>query len=430
MSRHRVRECEAPPSQKTGRLGRARQSLALPASGTTAGGGRAGSILLALCLAVAAGCDHAAEQQLKFRDPWAEKRAALAEARKAKEALDHLAQPTPRCALAQTDVEFEPLLPGAIGRRAVTIRNVGDAPLVLTAAETSSPSLTVDPATAEIAPGDAAELTLAWTARAGEEPFTETATVATNDPRVPKLELTATGSVLRELALHPPSLVFERGRSDKSSELCAFVTSEIWDDFEIAAAETSLAEATWKLEPADRGDLRLLGAKSGYLITYTTPKGMDHGRYQHTLSLTAAPADGEPQQIELPVVCKVLRKVAVYGEGIDADGVIRFGVVEAGEPHRRQFTVKVHDENPDVGEVVLTAEPSYVQAKLTPQATAQGNLYRLQVTIPADAPLEVHRGDTAGRLTIEFGHPALEPLELGLEFVTHSTRLQHLTSAR
>ncbi|MAT68688.1 MAG: hypothetical protein CMJ58_04120 [Planctomycetaceae bacterium] len=378
--------------------------------------------LTALAVALFAapsGCNRSAEQERRFRDPWAERRAEVQRRLAEREAAENLAGPAPRLTWDKREIDFAELHSEGVGEQSLTISNTGDAPLELTQTAGSAGRIQVDPAEASVAPGEQIQLTLRRPASGGEGPFSETIELQTNDPRVPTLQLAASGVVLRRLTVMPPQIELPRIRSDEPAETIAFVVSDIWESFQLTDGETTLEGAAWTVEPAEPSELKLLGAKSGYLVTFTAPAGMQHGIYRHSLSFTATLPGGEPQRIETPVSCKVLRKVAVYGDGIDKDGVIRLGVLPVGKKHFRRFTVKIYDEDRNVGDVTISTKPEFLQARLAPRATAKGNVYSLEVTVPADAPEKVCRGATEGQVSVDFGRADLEPLTLGVEFTTH-----------
>jgi hypothetical protein len=115
----------------------------------------------------------------------------------------------------------------------------------------------------------------------------------------------------------------------------------------------------------------------------------------------------------------VLRRLAVYGEGIDDTGTINFGVLPCGVEHKLNFIVKVRDELSTLTVRDLHVTPDFIGVRLEPisDSSAPENLYRLTVTLPATASPCVYRVQRFGKIHFEFDHPRIIELTLAVDFV-------------
>jgi len=69
------------------------------------------------------------------------------------------------------------------------IRNIGDAPLTLTVGQTSCKCTLSEVESGAIPPGESTHVKIEWSAKADQGPFRQTATIHTNDPQQPDVEL-------------------------------------------------------------------------------------------------------------------------------------------------------------------------------------------------------------------------------------------------
>lgn len=225
------------------------------------------------------------------------------------------------------------------------------------------------------------------------------------------------------LAVDPPAFEAPRARPDRPTEMVVLVSSQRWDQFELTNLASSLPGLTWKLEPAEQGLLARFSAKSGWYIRTTLPANLPSGELQGkslTLEAVSSADERDIRRLEIPIHAKVLRRIAVYGQGIDERGTINFGVLPVGVEHQRKLTVKVNDPLSRLYVTNIAVSPDYLQASLKPigrDGDNTGNLYRLEVALPATAPVSVHQGERLGTIKLEFDHPRISALTLHADFV-------------
>ncbi len=332
---------------------------------------------------------------------------------------------------------FGVMAPHELKSHRFKVRNDGAAPLRLQKISTSCKCTLVQLPTEEILPGDEREIEIQWTSRQSGDTFSQTATIKTNDPENEILQLRVEGEVRNEIAVDPPMFYLPRTRLDRETTATVFVTSQRWGDFSIDDVESSLENLSWEITPASSTELDAVHASSGWKIEITLPKDLDEGNFRHALQLVVkknSPRGDQPnaesKQLEIPILGKVLRRIAVYGKNIDNQGTIHFGTLLTGKEHKLRFLVKVHDELPRLTLTDVQATPDFLEVQLQPYSKHEGsqNIYRLDVLLPATAPEGVHQAERLGQIRLAFDHPRIHELVMKVEFILHNSTLQSLSS--
>jgi len=298
------------------------------------------------------------------------------------------------------------------------VRNMGNLPLTLKRTD-DEPSLTVlSELPTTVQPGAAYQLQLQWLPAASVHSTSfAAATLLTNDPAARNVELKVSGKVRSQFLVDPPVLFAKRPRPDRTTEMQVVVCSQRWEQFELSEVTSDLSGLTWDLEPAEEKVLQKLNAQSGWLLTAHLPAGLPSGKVSDkslTLQVLPTASGQERQTLKIPIEANVLRRLAVYGGGIDKTGTIFMGVQPRGVAHRRKLVLKVLDEQKQLDLQKATSQPDFLNLELSPYEGGDGvgNLYQLEVEIPADAPEYVARGTQLGQIHLEFDHPRITELKL------------------
>lgn len=333
---------------------------------------------------------------------------------------DRTPETAPRASVLSPHHDFGEMSPFEVRSHVFHVRNHGDAPLTIEEGLANCKCTTSRLPEKPIPPGEEGEIEVQWTVRSTTEAFDQTAEYVTNDPKNRRLELRLTGRVLGEIYVDPPYFDAERSRPDQARSMAVTISSPLWDGFEVLSATPSLEGVECRLTPIEKSALPGDKTKSAWRLEATLPQQLPPGRFRETVSVQLQPNDAlqQPRRIEIPIVGSVLRQVAVYGKGIDGDGVVRFGVLEPLEEHRLKFLVKVHDSEPDLRVQEIKVSPEFLQVRLEPfqRGKGGGDLYHLDVIVPASAPPSVHQGNSIGQIELVFDHPRLEPLNLAVDF--------------
>lgn len=158
-------------------------------------------------------------------------------------------QPSPKAKCAEPSFHFGLMDPLTVGEHTFVIENAGETPLLLAGGKSSCKCTLSDLAQAEVAPGEAYEVTLRWNSGHASREFNQSATVITNDPQRPELQLRVSGEVRAVLAALPTSLPLGRLIPEEESRFQFAVYSQVWESMEIVEVKCSNEHFTGRVSP-------------------------------------------------------------------------------------------------------------------------------------------------------------------------------------
>ena len=318
--------------------------------------------------------------------------------------------------------DFDIMDPGQDGMHEFVLRNEGDSPLELEPGPTTCNCTMAELPERVIPAGKQGKVVVKWNTRYRPAEYFETASVLTNDPLNPKIRFIIRGRVRGQLGLDPPSLAFGKVSPDRPAMCEGIVYSQVWDHFVVEQIESSLPGLTWELEPAAPDALVRLQAKAGYRLRVTLPAEVPQGHFSHWMRLQVNQPAGRPRELpqyEVTLSGQVLRRLCVYGDGIDGTGVVYLGPTESGRGWRRKLLMKVRDPERELHVERIETTPPFLEARVSRRPTAAGSdpgLYDLEIEIPADAPDCLFMGFPSGQVRILTRHPRIPELALPVKF--------------
>lgn len=327
--------------------------------------------------------------------------------------------PRPRIVVPQPVYDFGRMNPLTMGTHDFEIRNEGNAPLELTPGTTTCKCTLSKITRRAIPPGESGTVRLTWNSGRKHRVYSHGATIHTNDIFKETIDLRIEGTVHVLLATSPEELVLPRVEPDAPAAIHSVIYSQIWEAFSIEDVSCSLEGATLQIEAADDQTLGSLEAKSGHHITVTVPGGLPPGHFQGEVHLKVLPKGStESESLDVPLSGNVIRRLAVYGPGIDSTGTVDMGILALRQGLKRRLLMKVRDHRPDIVIKGIEAGPDFLQVNVTPHraATEATGLYYLEIVIPDDAPECAFRGSKLGQIRLAIDHPRIENLTLKARF--------------
>ena len=314
----------------------------------------------------------------------------------------------------------------AEGTHAFVIRNRGGGPLELALGEASDASVRGEVRPAVVPPGQAGEVRVTWTTAASQPAYVAGVLVETNDPSHREIRLTVRGTVRVQIAAEPKQPTIPAIEPGQAASFSTLVYSQSSSLLPLPQATCSIAGAACTLTPAPADRLARVQAESGYLVSVTLPPDMPSGPFQGVLHVAARAMTGglhEPLPLDIPFSGRVLRRLAVYGAGVEEPGIVDLGMHPSGRGYRHRLLLKVRDEDPRLNLVRAEFKPEFLQASLAPAGTdGKEHLYHLDITIPADAPQCSYRGVSLGNMRLVFAHPRIPELALRLSLAVMPPR--------
>ncbi len=178
---------------------------------------------------------------------------------------------------------------------------------------------------------------------------------------------------------------------------------------------------TWRLQPAEKKDIEPFIARSGYRLRVTLPDDLPDGGFSESIRLTAKPAEAgqRPRSFQVSVQGSVDGRLSLYGGKLDADKILRLGVLQPGEAARALVLMKINDDRPTLAVKQIEAEPSFLRVKVArlESRTAKAGVYRIEVEVPPDAPACDFAGLHEGVIRLKTDHPRLPAIALRVDLV-------------
>jgi hypothetical protein len=307
----------------------------------------------------------------------------------------------------------------ASGRHEFVVRNAGDAPLQLRPGGTTCKCTLAELPRDAVPPGGEARVALHWNTGERTGPFTHGATVWTNDPQRPSVQLQVTGRVLAPVQFDRPHVVFnDVGRNEMATD-DVLLYSQLWEAFEIVRVEGSHAALAWDVEPAGRQPLDDALARCGYRVRVRLDAQQLRGKhFVESLVLTVRPVlpDGPEQQISLMVTGNVASRAELFGRTLNDARVMDVGHVRRGHEYRERLVLLVRDAPQfEITRVQLRPQWVHVSVSELPGATA-AKRYTVEVVIPGDAPAAHHTGLEAAEVLLHTNLPELPVLRFYVSF--------------
>lgn len=298
----------------------------------------------------------------------------------------------PRAVLVDGVFDLGVLHPGEMKSHKFTVRNEGTAPLILELGSTTCKCTLADLGGSRlVAPGATTEIALEWHAETPQFRFRQGATIKTNDPAQPTLELVGEGSVRMKFGSLPETAHLPDVPRNAYRELRLLVYSQAFPDVTVTRLESSLPKVRAELSPQVPADLPIQEPRFvNELIVRIDPQDKP-GHFEGTIRLDyrgRLPNGNEESGVfEVPISYDVVGDMSLHGRDVVARTLLFGGVpAEAGA----KKTAYIHLRG-SVGETELSIAritPDFLQARLLPRQRLTPTMVRvpIEIAIPAGAP--------------------------------------------
>ncbi|SRR5579875_298011 len=285
------------------------------------------------------------------------------------------AGPQPHIAAPAPSYDFGTVLEGTPVKHEFTIRNTGQADLIIGHVQTSCGCTVAQSDKKRLAPGEETQLPVTFDTRHERGHASRRIDVYTNDPQTPDLALEIQGVVRRESEATPDEVVFDAVRKETEQSREVAITYNGKDrNFKITKVSNSNPNIAVTQEP-------------GLKLRVALRKTMPPGPFQDTIEVATT---GRP--VEIPVYGRIV------GDLVTEPAQVSFGILPHGQGAMRIVRLTNNGPRPVAIKEVSTTSPGVV-AKVEP--VAAGKEYKITLQLRKGYP----DGQLHGQLVITTDDP-------------------------
>ncbi len=290
------------------------------------------------------------------------------------------AGPQPHMVAPAPNYDFGTVLEGDPVKHEFTIKNTGQADLVIGHVQTSCGCTVAQSDKKRLAPGEETQLPVTFDTRHERGHASRRIDVYTNDPQTPDLALEIQGVVRRESEATPDEVFFDAVRkgTEQSREVTIAYNGKA-KDFRLTKVSKSTSHIAITQEPGLKLKVALL-------------KTMPPGPFQDTVELATT---GRP--VEIPVYGRVV------GDLVTEPAQVSFGILPHGQGAMRIVRLTNNGSHPVAIKQVSSTSPAVV-AKAAP--VTAGKEYKITLELRKGTP----DGQLRGQLVITTDDPAQSSL--------------------
>lgn len=217
-------------------------------------------------------------------------------------------QPAPIAVFTKTSEEFGKIEQGTKLEVIYSVRNEGNAPLIIERAELSEPNMKIR-FKRKISPGEEGKITVIWDTQGRRRMVEGQITVFLNDPKQPVYKLTLQGEVVPPVDIFPyPAVFLSVFQGDKGERKLTFVNNQ---SHPVIITELSAGtNYSAVLKPIEKGKV--------YEILVNSNQNGSPGRHREMMELKT---DKESVSYKIPI--NILIKTEIYAnpESVDLDHI-------------------------------------------------------------------------------------------------------------
>lgn len=352
--------------------------------------------------------------------------------------------------VGEPNFDFGMMAPGTEGDHAFVIKNVGNDDLRLRLGATTCTCTLGDLDREVLAPGEQTEIKLSWFVKAGNEDFSQSAEVLTNDPKHVVVRLGVTGKIIREVDVVPETWTFGEVATGEPMKVSGTIYSFLETDIVPATMRFSNEEMTGlsefhveEFEPTAENDGIRSVARQGFRVTATIKPGMKQGAVSQNFLFGFQRVDenGEPIQVEgaqgegegegemiaAPTKGSIVGPLSMILssklEGSEVGGYLyNFGRLNQGESFTAKTFVVLKGSERDRTELSVgqTDPEGVVKATLgEPKGQGSMKLFPLEIElVPGKTPIERsgQNPQDFGSIWIESDNPKVAKMRIALKF--------------
>ncbi|TWT42496.1 DUF1573 domain-containing protein [Botrimarina hoheduenensis] len=335
--------------------------------------------------------------------------------------------PAPRVKVDDAAYDFGTMARGATETHQFVFTNVGTEPLRLEVGATSCKCTLGNVETGEIMPGESSPVRLEWVAKVNPGPFRQTATVLTNDPRQPRVELSVEGQVTEVTGMQPREfLLGVLGSGDAASAsiyLGAYKDEPLEVSAQMAPGSRNPERFQVNVTPVEPATAPIDGATAVVRIDVKAGPGLPLGGMTEWVEIKTSLA--KAPLLQAPILAVVQGDISLHGRGWSKEaGVLNLGTISAAEGKEAQLLVSFKGEHASGATAeVVEVDPPWLIAELGEPKRLSDTKTHLPLTIRVPTGQKpVLRNDTAqsdgdARVLLRTNHPETPEVDVRVRFI-------------
>jgi len=315
----------------------------------------------------------------------------------------------------------------AKGSHTFILANVGEAPLTLAKGPSTCKCTVAVPEDESIPPGGSGNVVVEWAGKDRTGPFTQTATIITNDPTHAEVKLTIKGRVTRAVHAVPLELTLTglTAGDEQSAKVKLFgyrpkpleITTHEFANADTAESFLVSCEPLSAEQIAEEQD-----ATSGQLVQVTIKPGLPQGPFEQKILLTTNCE--EAPTVEIPVRGMIGSEISIVGKGWDRKrGGLRWGRIRGRQGAQRTLFIRVSGPHrKEVSFKPIKIYPDLIHVKLGKTTLAENDKFALTaliIEVPEGSPPANYLGrgeGKTGEIILETTHPKVRELRILVGF--------------
>ncbi|TWT99114.1 hypothetical protein Pla108_00470 [Botrimarina colliarenosi] len=322
--------------------------------------------------------------------------------------------------------------------------NEGTSPLTLEVGRTSCKCTLGAVANRPLKPGESTPVKLEWVAKSLPGEFRQVASVLTNDPRRPTIELTVEGVITETAGLSPEEFLLGRIAADEVATATVYLASydeEATEPVRVEAMMPSSAAMAdhyrFDVEPVEGDDLPLERASKGVKITVTAGPGLPIGHITEWVTVKTNLQDGKPSgaagdgsTLQVPLLAVVEGDISLHGAHWSKErSVLNLGTVSSREGKESKLRLSFKGDHADATRAeVASVDPEWLEVDLAePIKIRDGVVHQpMTVRIPPGRQPQIRSGagaeaggvgDGDALIRLKTNHPTSSELDVKVRFV-------------
>lgn len=317
--------------------------------------------------------------------------------------------PHPKLEIAEEKYTFDRMPVGGSDRHQFTVKNAGEAPLKLAVGPRTCKCTIGTLTSEEIAPGGTATIEMEWHPIAPAEQFAQVATIWTNDPAKPKLDLQVMGTVVPHIITVPEGSwtvgVLSEGQP---SRVTGKILSMLEPEFEITGIETSSDYVAVTQRPYTEEELKPLGGLAGYEITCEVRPEMAVGQFTERVTIRTN-LDEAPEYV-FTIQGSRMGPYNIVGSGwYQGSQILEMGRFQAAEGKTVNLSIFSPATEVPLEFTAVDVEPPVIEVTVKRDESfgASGGRQRFLLTVSAPPGITPGRWsqETAVLVTLHSNHP-------------------------